>query len=267
MAISARLGWSLGLGGLAASAAVLAAVAASWWARGDAGGRRRGGGHRDLPGGTGSGGRVGNHLDAQPAGVARAAWLYNQSILAPVARTHGADLSGGRPDRVACGCEHAAQDARRGGGRRPRRWTQLWRIALPCRAAVIVVAWLVAMALALGELAASVLVTPAGVTPFRSPYSVCCTTASRTRWPGSAWRLRRPAGRHGGGGGAVGWEAVAQYNGFMSTKSLLVWFPRLAAVANSAAGGWKRPSTNSFFVRIVCLAAATNIARPAAGKG
>jgi len=40
---------------------------------------------------------------------------------------------------------------------------QLWRIALPCRVWALAVAWLVALAIALGDLAASVLVVPHGL--------------------------------------------------------------------------------------------------------
>ena len=40
---------------------------------------------------------------------------------------------------------------------------QLWRIALPCRRTAVVLAWLVALAVGIGDLAASILVVPPGV--------------------------------------------------------------------------------------------------------
>ena len=42
--------------------------------------------------------------------------------------------------------------------------TRLWRIALPCRLWAVALAWIVALAVALGDLAASILVVPPGVT-------------------------------------------------------------------------------------------------------
>jgi iron(III) transport system permease protein len=43
-------------------------------------------------------------------------------------------------------------------------WSRLLRIALPMRRPAVGVAWLVALAVALGDLAASILVVPPGVT-------------------------------------------------------------------------------------------------------
>ncbi len=43
-------------------------------------------------------------------------------------------------------------------------WTRLWRIALPQRLHALTLAWLLAFAISLGELAASILVVPPGVT-------------------------------------------------------------------------------------------------------
>ncbi len=160
-----ELGWSLGLGGLAASAAVLAAVAASWWARGR---RWR---TAALVVATATclavpGPVVGLAIIwmLNRPELPALAWLYNQSILAPwlalTVRTFPVAVLIVWHALASMPREMLDAAAVDGAG----AWTQLWRIALPCRAAVIVVAWLVAMALALGELAASVLVTPAGVT-------------------------------------------------------------------------------------------------------
>jgi iron(III) transport system permease protein len=41
---------------------------------------------------------------------------------------------------------------------------RLWRVVLPCRLCGLALAWLVAAAVALGDLAASILVVPPGVT-------------------------------------------------------------------------------------------------------
>jgi iron(III) transport system permease protein len=42
-------------------------------------------------------------------------------------------------------------------------WTQLFRIALPLRRSAVVASWLVALAIGVGDLAASILVVPPGV--------------------------------------------------------------------------------------------------------
>ena len=68
-------------------------------------------------------------------------------------------------DSVACLCDVAlatCSTRRRSTGAGPA--TRLFRIALPSRLAALALAWLVAMAVALGDLAASVLVVPPGVT-------------------------------------------------------------------------------------------------------
>jgi len=160
-----EFGWSLAIGGLSATAAVVAAIGLAWPAR-------RGG------------------LRAVPALVATAVflvvpgpavalgtiwllnrplgpllpWLYDDSILAPwlVLSVRGlppATLILWHALRTIPGemLDSAAVD---GAG-----WfARLWRVALPCRLPAVALAWIVAFAVALGDLAASIVVVPPGVT-------------------------------------------------------------------------------------------------------
>jgi iron(III) transport system permease protein len=102
------------------------------------------------------------HLFNQPD-LPQLYWLYDHSILAPLFVLIFKSLPAATivmwyamqsiPRELL---ESAAVD---GAG----SWTQLWRIALPMRWSAAVVAWLIALALSLGDLAASILVMPPGV--------------------------------------------------------------------------------------------------------
>jgi iron(III) transport system permease protein len=156
--------WSLGIGLLAATGAVAAAVALAWPARR--------GGHRAMPAlllsaiclampkplvGLGI-----IELLNRP-GIGALTWLYDQSILAPWL----AQFTVALPPVVLI-LWHALRtipsevlDAAAVDGAGPLG--QLWRIALPGRLPALALAWVVAMAVALGELGASILVVPPGV--------------------------------------------------------------------------------------------------------
>ncbi len=175
-----EFGWSLALSSLAATAAVFLGIGLAWWTVGS--GQKA---VSSRPGtGLGRGLRAGVLLAiaavclAVPApliGLAtiwllnRPGWptlnlLYDQSILAPwLVLT----VRGLAPALVimwhtlsTLPAEMLDSAALDGAG-----WlTRLWRIALPCRIPAVGLAWLVAFAVALGDLAASILVAPPGMT-------------------------------------------------------------------------------------------------------
>ena len=160
-----EFGWSLLIGTAAATAAVAMAIPLAWLARR--------GGPRSLvvlaataaclavPGPVLGLAVIG--LLNRP-GVAWLLWLYDHSILAPWLALLVRGLPAATlilwhafrtiPPEVL---ESAALD---GAGPLAR----LWHIVLPLRLWAIAVAWLVALAVALGDLAASILVVPPGVT-------------------------------------------------------------------------------------------------------
>ncbi len=159
-----EFGWSLGIGLLATSAAVVLGTLLAWFARG----RRLGAAMALL---------VTSLCLAIPAPLLGLGiiWFlnrpespllvywYDQSILAPwLALT----LRGLPPATLIMW--HALRTLPQelldsatldGAG----RLQQLWHIALPCRLAAVGAAWLVALAVVLGEVAASILVVPPGV--------------------------------------------------------------------------------------------------------
>jgi len=156
-----EFGWSLGIGSLAALAAVAAGIGLAWFARR--------GGVRTLPALL-----IAAVCLAMPKpvvglaiilllscpSVPLAAWLYSNSIFAPWLALFLFGLPPATlimwhalrtlPQEMLDG---AAAD---GAG----SLAQLWRIALPCRLPALVLAWVVALAVALAELGASVLVVP-----------------------------------------------------------------------------------------------------------
>jgi len=156
--------WSLVIGGLAATAAVALATVLAWIAR--RGGLRAAVVLAVTALGLAVPGpiiglaviRLLNRPEVPPL-----FWLYDQSILAPwLALTvrgvapatlimwHA--LGSVPPEMLDCAAVDGAGPVAR-----------LWRIALPCRLGALTLAWLVALAVALGDLAASILVVPPGV--------------------------------------------------------------------------------------------------------
>lgn len=172
-----EFGWSLALGALAATAAVLLSIGLAWWAVGrGTGGEGRG----ESNGGWRS--RVllavaalGLAVPGPLIGLAviwllnRPGWptlnmLYDQSILAPwlVLTVRGLApallvvwhaLRTLPTEMLDC----AALDGAGWLGR-------LWRVALPNRIPAVCLAWVIALAVALADLAASILVAPPGMT-------------------------------------------------------------------------------------------------------
>ncbi len=160
-----EFGWSIALSTLASTAAVALAIVAAWWSR-------RGG---PAAAATVVTAAVALALPGPLVGLAVIALLnrpeipmlvhlYDRSILAPwlslVVRSF---------PPAALILWHALRsvsdemlDAAAVDGAGPAR--RLGQIALPCRLDALALAWLVAMAVALGELAASILVVPPGVT-------------------------------------------------------------------------------------------------------
>ncbi len=156
--------WSLVIGLLAASGAVVAAVALAWPARR--------GGWRAAPAWLASAilwsipkPLLGLAIIAvlNQRGVPLLTWLYDHSIVAPWLALVAVAVPPATlilwhafrtiPPEVL---DAAALD---GAGPLAR----LVLVALPCRLSALVVAWIVALALALGELGASILVVPPGV--------------------------------------------------------------------------------------------------------
>jgi iron(III) transport system permease protein len=171
-----EFGWSLGIGVLAASGAVIAAIALAWPAL-------------PIGGASSMSGRSARGLRSAPALVVTAVclalpapviglgiiwlfnfpnsrllfWLYDQPIPGPwMALTLRAlplaALIVWHALRTVPGetLEMAAAD---GAG----SLRQLWSVALPCRFSAVALAWVVALAVALGDLGASFLVMPPGV--------------------------------------------------------------------------------------------------------
>lgn len=158
-------GWSLGIAALAATAAVVVSLGLAWIARR--------GGRRAWPAiattalclavpGPLVGVAIIRLLNRPDC--AMLTWLYDRSILAPMLAMFVAGLPLATlilwhamrtvpPEML----DAAAIDG--AGG-----WTQLWRIAMPYRLGAIALAWIVAMTVAMGDLAASILVVPPGVT-------------------------------------------------------------------------------------------------------
>jgi len=162
---SSEFGWSLGIGVLAATASVGVATWLAWLAR-------RGGWigaavltlvavSLAVPGPIVGLALIGllNRPEIPPL-----VWLYDQSILAPWLAF---SVRGVGPATLILW--HAFRtipremlDAATVDGAGPV--ARLWWIVLPCRVWALALAWLVALAVALGDLAASVLVVPPGVT-------------------------------------------------------------------------------------------------------
>jgi len=160
-----EFGWSLGIGMLAATASAALAIVLGWIAR-------RGGFRAAavlaitavclaVPGPIVGLGVIWllNRPEIPPL-----VYLYDQSVLAPALALSLRGLApatlvmwhGFRslpPEMLDCAAVDGAGPVAR-----------LWRIALPCRLAALGLAWLVALAVALGDLAASILVVPPGVT-------------------------------------------------------------------------------------------------------
>ena len=161
---SREFGWSLLICPLAAAAAVLAAIPLAWLARR--------GGVKSLPAlaiaavalavpGPVLGLAIITLLDRPELSVL--AWLYDQSILAPFL----ALWIRGLPIAIFV-LWYAMQtiprellDSAAVDGAGP--WTQLCRIALPMRWPAVALAFLLSLAMGLGDLAASILVVPPGV--------------------------------------------------------------------------------------------------------
>ncbi|MBN2023421.1 MAG: iron ABC transporter permease [Pirellulales bacterium] len=160
-----ELGWSMALGLIAATTATAAGVVLAWPARR--------GGLRAAPAGIVSAAALAVPGPLVGLGVIwllnRPGWpmlidLYDHSLLAPALALFVRALAPATlilwhafrtlPRELL---DAAALD---GAGRLGR----LARVAIPCRRAALGLAWLVALAVALGDLAASVLVVPPGVT-------------------------------------------------------------------------------------------------------
>lgn len=172
-----EFGWSLALSALAATAAVILGIALAWWTVGR---EERGAGRGESKGEWRSRSLlvIAAACLAVPGplvGLAviwllnRPGWhtlnmLYDRTILAPwlvltVRALAPAILVLWHALRrlPAEMLDGAALD---GAG-----WlTRLWRIALPCRIPAVCLAWLIAFAVALADLAASILVAPPGMT-------------------------------------------------------------------------------------------------------
>jgi iron(III) transport system permease protein len=179
-----ELGWSILIGVLSATAAVLTAIPLAWMARKKSSGATNGRGFTfnlqfsiynmqfaifilliavllSLPGPI-LGIAVIRLLNRPQMPVL--VWLYDHSILAPWLAVYLRSLPIATlvmwhalqtvPDELL---ENAMVD---GAG----PMTRLWRIALPMRTSAAAVAWLAALAISLGDLAASILVVPPGVT-------------------------------------------------------------------------------------------------------
>ncbi len=160
-----EFGWSLGIGALAATGALAAAIALAWPARNGGLGKWPALAAAAVCLGT-PGPLVGQAiiwLLNRPR-CPWLCWLYDQSILAPWIALFAASLP-----LAALIMWHAFRSIPRelfdcaaidGAG----SLGQLCRIALPCRLPAAALAWVVAMAVSLGDLAASILVAPPGTT-------------------------------------------------------------------------------------------------------
>ncbi len=160
-----EFGWSFLLGGLAASTAVVLAVALAWW------GRNRRLWRTLILVAVALALVVPGPLLALAAmrvlnrpGLPVLNWLYDQSVLAPWVvlsiRAIGPAVlvvwhALGTVPRVLV--DAAAVD---GAG----PWRRLFCVVVPLRWPALVLAWLVALAVAMADLAASILVVPPGVT-------------------------------------------------------------------------------------------------------
>lgn len=160
-----ELGWSISIGLLAATAAAAAATALAWLARGGRCGAMAAllvaAVCLALPGPV-IGAAVIQLLNRPE--VPGAVFLYRNSVMAPwlaltIRGLPLATLVMWHALRTVPGemLDAAAVD---GAG----SLTRLVRITLPCRASALWLSWVVAMAVALGDLAATILVTPPGVT-------------------------------------------------------------------------------------------------------
>jgi iron(III) transport system permease protein len=182
---SREIGWSMLMGSIAATFAVAVGTFLAWWGkipsplplgegpgvRADARTWRKLFNYRfaillgiavlfSIPGPLIGFGVI--RLLNQPA-IPRLCWLYDHTILAPTLAMTLKSLPAATlvmwyamqsiPREVL---ESAAVD---GAG----SWTQLFRIALPMRWSAAAAAWLIALAVSLGDLAAGILVVPPGV--------------------------------------------------------------------------------------------------------
>ena len=160
-----EFGWSLGIGALAAAGSVAVGIGLAWFARG--------GGARALPVLLTTAAclaipkplvGLGIILLLNRPELPPLPWLYTHSILAPWIALF---IFGLPPATLIMWhalrtlpremLDSAAAD---GAG----SLAQLWRIALPCRLPALALAWVVALAAALAELGADLLVVPPGVT-------------------------------------------------------------------------------------------------------
>jgi iron(III) transport system permease protein len=159
------LGWTLVIAASAATASMLIAVPLAWW------GRR--GGWRSVPGlllasaGAATMGPLVGVTIIQWMGASHLPWMiwaYDRTVLAPVLAATWRCL----PLTVllcwfafAGLSEHLVDAARVDGAGALRR---LMSVGVRSRQAALAAAWFVALALASGELSASILVVPPGVT-------------------------------------------------------------------------------------------------------
>jgi iron(III) transport system permease protein len=157
--------WSLTAGTISASVAVAIGTLMAWWGRKSTGAARFAilaviAAVFSLPGPVVGLGVI--HLLNQPQ-LPPLCWLYDHTILAPVLALTLKSLPAATlvmwyavqsiPRELL---ESAAVD---GAGSE----SQLWHIAIPMRWPAIAAAWLIALAVSLGELAGSILVVPPGV--------------------------------------------------------------------------------------------------------
>ena len=159
-----EFGWSLAMGALAATAAVAVGAALAWFAR-------RGPGRMALLLAVTA---VGLSVPGPILGLAvirlmtfshspLAVFLYNKTIFAPWLALV---LRGLAPATLILWhafrtVSPAMLDAAAVDG--AGRWTRFWRIGLASRLPALGLAWLVVLALALGDLAATILVAPPGM--------------------------------------------------------------------------------------------------------
>jgi iron(III) transport system permease protein len=160
-----EFGWSLLIGGMAATCALIAGAGLAWWARR--------GGWRALPALTL--GACGLAIPGPLIGLgiiwimdrsepSILIWLYDRTILAPVLAIAIRTL----PLATLC-CWYVlrsvaddALDCAACEGADP--WARFWLVAWPQRRFGLAAAWLAVFALATGDLACSILVVPPGVT-------------------------------------------------------------------------------------------------------